>query len=55
MIHASLVSLSSLVLVDINPVVEFTVNLLSATPSAITYVSAVFIAARKQHKLGQVG
>jgi len=52
-IHESLVSLSSRARVDTSPVVEFTVNLFSATPSAISYVSAVFIATNKARKINR--
>jgi len=50
-IHASLVSLSSRARVDTSPVVEFTANLFSATPSAISYVNAVLAAVNKPRKI----
>ena len=50
-IQASLVSLSSRARVETSPVVEFTVNLFSATPSAILYVNAVLAAANKPRKM----
>ena len=51
-IQLCLDSLSSRDVVEMSPVVAFTVNLLSASPSAITYVNAVLAAVNIPHVTG---